>query len=108
MIGYCDAQCPHDIKWINGKANSEGWEPNPNDKNAGKGKTGACCPEMDIWEANSISTAYTPHPCKGTGLTACEGTACGDGEERYSGNCDKDGCDFNVSANRYLTYFIIN
>ena len=21
--GYCDAQCPHDIKWINGEANSE-------------------------------------------------------------------------------------
>ena len=20
--GYCDAQCPHDVKWINGKANS--------------------------------------------------------------------------------------
>ena len=23
--GYCDAQCPHDIKFINGAANSEGW-----------------------------------------------------------------------------------
>lgn len=23
--GYCDAQCPHDIKFINGKANVEGW-----------------------------------------------------------------------------------
>ena len=21
--GYCDAQCPHDIKWINGEANME-------------------------------------------------------------------------------------
>jgi hypothetical protein len=20
-------------------------------------------PEMDIWEANSVSSAYTPHPC---------------------------------------------
>ena len=26
--GYCDAQCPHDIKFIGGKANSEGWRPN--------------------------------------------------------------------------------
>ena len=50
---------------------------------------------MDIWEANSISTAYTPHPCKGTGLTACTGTDCGDGDDRYNGVCDKDGCDFN-------------
>ena len=22
-----------------------------------------CCAEMDIWEANSMATAYTPHPC---------------------------------------------
>lgn len=23
--GYCDAQCPHDIKFINGEANADGW-----------------------------------------------------------------------------------
>ncbi|KAJ4342704.1 Esterase/lipase/thioesterase [Didymella glomerata] len=93
--GYCDSQCPHDIKWINGKANTAGWVSNPNDANAGSGTTGACCAEMDIWEANSISTAYTPHPCKGTGIVACTGTDCGDGDDRYKGICDKDGCDFN-------------
>ncbi|KAF2645710.1 exoglucanase-like protein 1 precursor [Massarina eburnea CBS 473.64] len=93
--GYCDAQCPHDLKFIQGKANSEGWEPSPNDKNAGSGKMGACCPEMDLWEANSISTAYTPHPCTKNGLTACTGSDCGDGDNRYGGICDKDGCDFN-------------
>ncbi|KAH8724963.1 glycoside hydrolase [Phaeosphaeriaceae sp. PMI808] len=94
--GYCDAQCPHDIKWINGKANVEGWVPSDNDPNAGSGKIGACCPEMDIWEANSISTAYTPHPCKGQGLQECTSeSSCGDGSNRYNGMCDKDGCDFN-------------
>jgi len=92
--GYCDSQCPHDIKF-NGKANVEGWNPSDNDPNAGSGEIGACCPEMDIWEANSISTAYTPHPCTGTGLQECTGTACGDGDNRYGGVCDKDGCDFN-------------
>ncbi|KNE89291.1 hypothetical protein PSTG_17252, partial [Puccinia striiformis f. sp. tritici PST-78] len=51
--GYCDAQCPRDIKFIAGKANSEGWQGEGTD--AGKGKMGNCCPEMDIWEANSIS-----------------------------------------------------
>ena len=52
---------------------------------------------MDIWEANSISTAYTPHPCREKGLYACDSaTECGDGDSRYGGNCDKDGCDFNV------------
>merc|ERR1719429_330040 len=25
--GYCDAQCPHDIKFINGEANMEDWTP---------------------------------------------------------------------------------
>lgn len=25
--GYCDAQCPHDIKFIDGEANSGDWIP---------------------------------------------------------------------------------
>ena len=50
---------------------------------------------MDIWEANSISSAYTPHVCTSTGLTRCQGTDCGDGDQRYESICDKDGCDFN-------------
>jgi cellulose 1,4-beta-cellobiosidase len=50
---------------------------------------------MDIWEANSISAALTPHVCSVNGQTRCSGTDCGDGDERYSGVCDKDGCDFN-------------
>lgn len=71
--GYCDAQCPHDIKWINGEANSNEWKANPNDKNSGIGHFGACCAELDIWEANSVSSAYTVHPCGHTGLLRCEG-----------------------------------
>lgn len=71
------------------------WEPSDNDDNAGTGLYGACCSEMDIWEANSVSAAYTPHVCTADGLTECEGTDCGDGDERYDGICDKDGCDFN-------------
>ncbi|KAF8904039.1 family 7 glycoside hydrolase, partial [Mucidula mucida] len=58
--GYCDSQCPHDIKFINGQANVDGWQPSPNDTNAGSGTYGSCCDEMDLWEANSISSAYTP------------------------------------------------
>ncbi|KAK7037568.1 Esterase/lipase/thioesterase [Paramarasmius palmivorus] len=95
--GYCDSQCPHDIKFIGGQANVEGWAASATDPNAGKGKYGACCAEMDIWEANSISSAYTPHICQisSTGASRCEGNACGDGSNRYGGICDKDGCDFN-------------
>merc|ERR1712186_225562 len=56
--GYCDAQCPHDMKFIDGEANVIDWVPNPNDKsnNMGTGKYGTCCAEMDIWEANSMAT----------------------------------------------------
>merc|ERR1711862_456692 len=102
--GYCDAQCPHDIKFISGEANSEGWVPNPKDlsNNMGIGKYGTCCAEMDIWEASSMATAYTPHPCN-LGFDGkdpqykCEGIECGDNDkgERYKGVCDKDGCDIN-------------
>jgi len=97
--GYCDAQCPHDIKFIDGEANVIDWVPNPNDKsnNMGKGKYGACCAEMDIWEANSMATAYTPHTCSVEKLYRCEGIDCGDNDkgQRYDGVCDKDGCDIN-------------
>ncbi|EHK97530.1 putative 1,4-beta-D-glucan cellobiohydrolase B [Glarea lozoyensis 74030] len=95
--GYCDAQCPRDLKFINGEANVDGWKASSNDANAGVGGKGSCCAEMDIWEANSISTAYTPHSCKTVAQTACSGDDCGGtySETRYAGICDPDGCDFN-------------
>lgn len=58
--GYCDAQCPRDIKFINGEANSANWTASSNDVNAGTGGYGSCCNEMDIWEANKFAAAYTP------------------------------------------------
>lgn len=92
--GYCDSQCPRDIKFINGEANVVGWTASPNDTNAGTGQYGTCCGEMDVWEANSVSAAYTPHPCTVNGQTRCEGDDCAI-TSRYSGVCDPDGCDFN-------------
>ncbi|KAL0572160.1 Exoglucanase 1 [Marasmius crinis-equi] len=95
--GYCDTQCPHDLKFIDGAANVEGWQPSSTDSNAGSGTFGTCCNEMDVWEANNNAAAFTPHVCTGTsgGQTKCSGTDCGDGDDRYNGICDKDGCDFN-------------
>lgn len=104
--GYCDAQCPHDIKFIHGEANILNWTTTGAD--TGIGHYGSCCAEMDIWEANKMAEAYTPHPCKITGQQRCEGLDCGDNADmrnhkalqgpaghRYDGVCDKDGCDFN-------------
>ncbi|KAI0635812.1 cellobiohydrolaseI [Trametes polyzona] len=93
--GYCDTQCPQDIKFINGQANIQGWQGSPSDPNAGSGQFGTCCNEMDVWEANMNGAAFTPHVCSVQSQTRCEGTQCGDGDERYDGLCDKDGCDFN-------------
>ena len=50
---------------------------------------------MDIWEANSVAAAYTPHPCSVNSQTRCTGADCGQGDNRYDGLCDPDGCDFN-------------
>ena len=92
--GYCDAQCPHDIKFMDGKANIVDWNASHDPP---IGRWGSCCSEMDIWEANSRATAYTPHPCSITGQYVCDGVECGDTSknQRYDGVCDKDGCDFN-------------
>jgi cellulose 1,4-beta-cellobiosidase len=92
--GYCDAQCPHDIKFINGQANIVNWN---STSDPPIGHHGSCCAEMDIWEANSRAAAYTAHPCSIKGQVRCEGTECGDNTDghRYDGVCDKDGCDFN-------------
>ncbi|KAF4973080.1 hypothetical protein FSARC_511 [Fusarium sarcochroum] len=105
--GYCDAQCARDVKFINGKANSEGWTPSETDVNSGTGNLGACCPEMDIWEANDMSTALTPHPCTTLTQHACEGDKCGGtySAERYAGTCDPDGCDFNPFRQGNETFY---
>jgi cellulose 1,4-beta-cellobiosidase len=92
--GYCDSQCPHDIKFIDGVANIIDWTPDSNNPNTGTGSLGICCAEMDIWEANSISAAVTPHPCTVTESTSCSGTTCS-AANSTDGVCDQAGCDFN-------------
>ncbi|KAF4216639.1 hypothetical protein CNMCM8980_006502 [Aspergillus fumigatiaffinis] len=84
--GYCDAQCFNPGPWINGEANTAG--------------AGACCQEMDLWEANSRSTIFSPHPCNTAGLYACTGAEC------YS-ICDGYGCTYNpyeLGAKDYYGY----
>lgn len=82
---------------MNPQANVEGWNPSETDENSGIGARGACCPEMDLWEANSMSFALTPHPCRTNEYFVCETTDCGGtySEDRYAGDCDPDGCDLN-------------
>merc|ERR1719410_2642517 len=84
--GYCDAQCPSDVKFISGEANTEGW--GASDTGRTTGKFGSCCAEMDLWEANKEATAFTAHPCSVDKLYRCEGAEC-------KTICDMPGCDFN-------------
>lgn len=53
--------------------------------------SGACCNEMDIWEANSLATAVTPHTCARPGSFACTGAECT--SDSTVGVCDKSGKD---------------
>ncbi|PNH48072.1 hypothetical protein VD0004_g393 [Verticillium dahliae] len=96
--GYCDAQCARDLKWIDGTGNVEGWQPvGEYAPDVGTGDMGACCAEMDMWEANKAATSYTPHPCVNNAYHSCSGDSCGGtfSADRYGGTCDADGCDFN-------------
>lgn len=96
--GYCDAQCPKDVKFICGEANCKDWV---NDQ----GHYGSCCAEMDIWEANKWANAYTTHVCTVPGYYRCEGKECGTGSDRQVGNCDKDGCDLNPFRNGNKNFY---
>ncbi|PKS05014.1 hypothetical protein jhhlp_008380 [Lomentospora prolificans] len=95
--GYCDAQCARDLKFVGGKANVDGWEASSNDANAGVGAMGGCCAEMDVWESNAHASAVTPHPCENNEYHVCTDSECGGtySEERFNGDCDPNGCDFN-------------
>merc|ERR1712176_1101339 len=67
---------------------------NTTGKDTGTGQYGSCCAEMDIWESNKVSTAYTAHSCSVDGQTRCEGDDCGNkADNRFKGVCDKNGCD---------------
>jgi cellulose 1,4-beta-cellobiosidase len=79
------------------QGNSEGWAPSETDENTGIGNLGSCCPEMDLWEANRVSFALTPHPCETNEYFVCETDSCGGtySKDRYAGSCDPDGCDLN-------------
>ena len=98
-MGYGDAQCARDLKFIAGKSNRDNWKPDDDDpnRNTGQGDRGSCAVEMDLFEGNSISTAFTLHPCKEqnsvcTGDKECGGTY--SSSNRYGDHCSPDGADF--------------
>lgn len=61
---------------------------------------GACCNEMDIWEANAKATSIAPHICKHDGMYQCTGEEC-----KFDGECDQWGCGYNPYALGNKNYY---
>jgi len=59
---------------------------------------GACCAEVDLWEAKKVATAFTPHPTAKEGLYVCmKDEECGAQHgHRFIAPTDRDGCDTNA------------
>jgi cellulose 1,4-beta-cellobiosidase len=110
--GYCDAQCPNDLKFIKGRSNNVPWKPNEKDpsNNTGIGPRGLCCMEMDLFESNEFATVFTAHPANQSGQVECStpdmssgcnlgstpGYGCGSQDgDRTTGQTDRNGCDVN-------------
>lgn len=82
------------------QANLLNWTPTT--PSSGYGNYGSCCPDVDVWEANSISTSTIAHPCLANGQYRCTGSACTGGP---FGLCDSAGCDFNPYRDGAQTYY---
>jgi cellulase len=98
--GYCDAQC-FTYPFVNGVVSYALEVKDLANRYQGniQGK-GACCNEMDIWEANAKATGMTPHTCNHTGLYQCTGAEC-----TWDGVSDQWGCGYNPYANGNHDYY---
>ena len=53
----------------------------------------------------SNAQSFTVHNCDPNGYYPCTGTECGDGNDRYNGVCDKDGCDYAAYRNNQHNFY---
>ncbi|KAH6841048.1 glycoside hydrolase [Chaetomium sp. MPI-CAGE-AT-0009] len=96
--GYCDASCPRSLRFVGGKANTEGWIPSETDPFAGAGTLGSCCPQFSVWNSNAHSFAMSSHVCYEDGPHVCQQGNCRYDEpypERGPGRCAVAGCSYN-------------
>ena len=103
--GYCDSTCDRSNRFIEGEGNVDGWTPSVANPTDGKGKYGNCCNEFKIFEGNSISTSMSAHTCQYWVRFKCEGAKCGEGDDKASGICDRDGCDLNPYRHGNKTFY---
>eukprot|EP00418_Pyrodinium_bahamense_P075797 CAMPEP_0179058146 /NCGR_PEP_ID=MMETSP0796-20121207/24700_1 /TAXON_ID=73915 /ORGANISM="Pyrodinium bahamense, Strain pbaha01" /LENGTH=465 /DNA_ID=CAMNT_0020754889 /DNA_START=90 /DNA_END=1485 /DNA_ORIENTATION=- len=118
--GYCDAQCPHDLKFIQGQCNLRDWHQTPTGP---VGHYGNCCSHLGgQLRCNCLHGA----PLRDIGSVQVRG---GRGQQvrghafrlhvlwqapfegelsvfgRYKGVCDRDGCDYNSYRLGNETFF---
>ncbi|CAE7357939.1 cbhB [Symbiodinium natans] len=79
-LGYCDAQCPKDLKFVQGQGYNKDH------------KLASCCPEMDLFEGNRFVQAVTAHPCKLAKESVCDSETV----EDCKAACDSAGADINT------------
>ncbi|KAK4223566.1 Exoglucanase 1 [Podospora fimiseda] len=102
-VGYCDASCPRNGKFVGGKANYDGWVPSRDDPVNGQGKLAACCPEFDVWNSNAHSYSMSSKVCpsgKNKFVVCTEGDYCdprlSPSDERPGPKCDPVGCSWST------------
>jgi len=79
-LGYCDAQCPTDLRFVQGAGYNK------------DNKFASCCPEMDLFEGNRFVQAFTAHPCKLAMASVCDSSK----EADCAAQCDSAGADINT------------
>lgn len=86
------------------KANVRNWTTFPDfrstdDAESGIGLRGSCCPQVEVFTGNSVSSSFGLHPCSLISQTQCLGDFCGGIDSPISvakrSACDDDGCAFN-------------
>ncbi|TDZ68066.1 Exoglucanase 1 [Colletotrichum trifolii] len=87
--GYCNAECTRSNLFVQGQANSEGWQPH---ESGGEGKLGACCSTFDVWNSNSQSFQTQSRPCSQNGLHGCTWDEC---DQIRISKCAREGCEYN-------------
>ncbi|KAJ4161916.1 hypothetical protein BFJ63_vAg13185 [Fusarium oxysporum f. sp. narcissi] len=96
--GYCDATCDLGQRFVEGRANYDGWVPSKHDPKLGKGRLGACCASFVLWEGNIESTDFSFSPCLPPWYHTCK-------DEKCSTRCFAFGCSWNPNGNRQKPFF---
>ncbi|KAF4500420.1 cellulose 1,4-beta-cellobiosidase [Fusarium agapanthi] len=96
--GYYDATCDKGQRFVEGRANYDGWVPDKHDPMLGTGRTGACCHNTVLWEGNIESTDYHWSPCLPPWYHRCD-------KDKCTTKCFAFGCRWNPNGNKMEPFY---